>query len=102
INAGVNPFAPPPAEVAADDSSGGGGRRGGGGSGRSSGDPGAPAGATASMNNQGRGGFANLSDDVRKKMTDLRQKMQGASPEEREALQKQITDLLAKAGISMG
>jgi HlyD family secretion protein len=109
INAGVNPFAPPPAEAAADDSGGGGRRGGGGGGGRR--DAGAPAGAApsgtsgAGADAQGRGGrtgFANLPDDVRKKMTDLRQKMQAASPEEREALQKQITDLLAKAGIAMG
>jgi hypothetical protein len=43
-----------------------------------------------------------LSDEDRKKMTDLRTKMQAASPEEREKLQKQLTDLLAKAGITMG
>jgi HlyD family secretion protein len=124
INAGVNPFAPPPAEAAADDSSGGGGRRGGSGNGRRSGDTGAGAGATASMNSQGRGaagadtqgraatgadaqgrggrGFANLSDEDRKKMSDLRQKMQAASPEEREKLQKQMTEILAKAGITLG
>jgi hypothetical protein len=35
-------------------------------------------------------------------MSDLRQKMQSASPEEREKLQKQMTDLLAKAGIALG
>jgi hypothetical protein len=32
----------------------------------------------------------------------LRQKMQAASPEEREKLQKQMTDLLTKAGITLG
>jgi hypothetical protein len=82
INAGVNPFAPPPAEVAADDSGGGSGRRGGGGGGRRNQDGGAPAGAGAqgrgaagadSQGRGGRGGFGNLSDDDRKKMTDLRQ-----------------------------
>jgi hypothetical protein len=111
INAGVNPFAPPPAEVAADDSGGGSGRRGGGGGGRRNQDGGAPAGAGAqgrgaagadSQGRGGRGGFGNLSDDDRKKMTDLRQKMQAASPEEREKLQKEMTDLMAKAGITMG
>jgi Barrel-sandwich domain of CusB or HlyD membrane-fusion len=129
INAGVNPFAPPPAEVAADDS-GGGGRRGGrgGGGGRRNQDAGAPggaaaagrgaAGAAAGADNQGRGrdaaggadaqgrggrgGFANMSDEDRKKMTDLRQKMQAAAPEEREKLQKEMTDLMAKAGITFG
>jgi hypothetical protein len=35
-------------------------------------------------------------------LTDLRQKMQAASPEDREKLQKQMTDLLAKAGITLG
>src|ERR1017187_3421230 len=121
INAGVNPFAPPPAEAAADDSGGRGGRRGGSGSERRSGDTGSGAGATASMNNQGRGtagadtqgraatgagrgghGFANLADEDRKKMSDLRQKMQAASPEEREKLQEQMTEILAKAGITLG
>jgi len=111
INAGVNPFAPPPAEVAADDSGGGSGRRGGGGGGRRNQGAGAPGGATPagrgaagadSQGRGGRGGFGNLSDDDRKKMTDLRQKMQAASPEEREKLQKEMTDLMAKAGITMG
>jgi hypothetical protein len=117
INAGVNPFAPPPAEGgAADDSSGGGGQRGGnGGGGRRSGGTGAPAtpapagrGAAGagtqagSPGPGGRGGFANLSDEDRKKLTDLRQKMQAASPEDREKLQKQMTDLLTKAGITPG
>jgi hypothetical protein len=113
INAGVNPFAPPAAEGAADDSSGGRGGRGGGGQ---RGDaPGAGAGVSAGANSQGRGqggadaqggggrgGFANLSDEDRKKMADLRQKMQAASPEEREKLQKQMMDVMAKAGITMG
>jgi HlyD family secretion protein len=87
INAGVNPFAPPPAEGAADDSGGrGGGRRGGDATGAQGG---------------GRG-FGNMSDQDRKKMSDLRQKMQAASPEEREKLQKQMSELMAKAGIAMG
>jgi hypothetical protein len=43
-----------------------------------------------------------MSDEDRKKMTDLRQKMQAASPEEREKLQKEMSDLMAKAGITMG
>ena len=112
INAGVNPFAPPAAEGAADDSSGGRGGRGGGGQ---RGDaPGAGAGVSAGANSQGRGqggadaqgggrgGFANLSDEDRKKMADLRQKMQAASPEEREKLQKQMMDAMSKAGTAMG
>jgi multidrug resistance efflux pump len=116
INAGVNPFAPPAAEGAADDSSGGRGGRGGSfGGGQGGGAPGAGAGAGAGVNYQGRGqggadaqggggrgGFANLSDEDRKKMADVRQKMQSASPEEREKLQKQMMDLMTKAGITMG
>jgi multidrug resistance efflux pump len=98
INAGVNPFAPPAAEGAADDSGGRGGRGGGAGpdtQGRG------PGGADA-QGRGGRGGFGNMSDEDRKKMTDLRQKMQTASPEEREKLQKQMTDLMTKAGITPG
>src|ERR1035438_9219503 len=115
INAGVNPFAPPAAEGAADDSSGGRGGRGGGGGGQRGGEPGAGAGVGAGANSQGlgqggadaqgrggRGGFANLSDEDRKKMADLSQKMHAASPEEREKLQKQMMDLMTKAGIPMG
>jgi hypothetical protein len=112
INAGVNPFAPPPPEVTADDQSGGGGQRGaGGGGGRRNQGGGAAGGATptgrgaAGADTQGRGGrggFGNMSDEDRKKMTDLRQKMQAASPEEREKLQKELTALLTKAGVTMG
>jgi Barrel-sandwich domain of CusB or HlyD membrane-fusion len=112
INAGVNPFAPPPAADAAGDDGGGRGRRGGGGGGgRPNQDGGAgrgadtqgrgPGGADA-QGRGGRGGFGNMSDEDRKKMTDLRQKMQAASPEERDKLQKEMTDLMAKAGITMG
>jgi len=122
INAGVNPFAPPPAEATGDDAGGGRGRRGAGGGGRRNQDGGAPGGAAPSGRGtaggdsqgrgqggadsqgrgQGRGGFANLSDDDRKKMSDLRQKMQAATPEEREKLQKEMSDLMAKAGITPG
>ncbi|MCX6633262.1 MAG: efflux RND transporter periplasmic adaptor subunit, partial [Candidatus Solibacter sp.] len=125
INAGVNPFAPV-VEPGADDQgeSGGRGQRGqrgaGGGGGRRNQDGGAAGGAATgrgqggadaqgrgqggadAQGRGGRGGFANLSEDDRKKMTDLRQKMQAASPEEREKLQKELTDLLTKAGITMG
>ena len=109
INAGVNPFAPPPAEGAADDSGrggrgDGGGRPGGGAAGSQGGGQGGAQsrgqGATDAQGRGGRGGFANLSDDDRKKMGDLRQKMQAASPEEREKLQKQMSDLMAKAEIT--
>jgi len=43
-----------------------------------------------------------MSDADRQKMSQLRQQMQSASPEEREKLQKQMQDLLAKNGITMG
>ena len=103
INAGVNPFAPPPAEGAADDSGGrgGGGRRGGGG-GMGADTQGRGQGGADAQGRGGRGGFGNMSDEDRKKMTDLRQKMQTAAPAEREKLQKQITDLITKAGIAPG
>jgi multidrug resistance efflux pump len=111
INAGVNPFAVPAAEAPADDSGGRGGRGGAGGDtqGRGQGGTGADTqgrgqgGAGAdTQGGGGRGGFGNMSDEDRKKMTDLRQKMQTASPEEREKLQKQMTDLMTKAGITPG
>ncbi len=130
LNAGVNPFAPPPAEVAADDS-GGRGRRGSdagaaagagtqargpsgsdaqGGGGRRSSDAGAAAGADTQGRQdgaeaQGRGGRAGsgtMSGEDRDKMTGLRQKLQAASPEERDKLQKEMTDLMAKAGVTAG
>jgi multidrug efflux pump subunit AcrA (membrane-fusion protein) len=43
-----------------------------------------------------------MSEEDRKKMSDLRQKMQAASPEDREKLQKEMSDLLTKAGITPG
>jgi hypothetical protein len=97
INAGVNPFAPPAAEAPADDSGGRGGRGGAGSDTQGRGQGGADA-----QGGGGRGGFGNMSDEDRKKMTDLRQKMQTASPEAREKLQKQMTDLMTKAGITPG
>jgi HlyD family secretion protein len=113
INAGINPFAPP-VQPGADDQgdSGGRGQRGaGGGGGQRNQGGGAPGGAAptgrgaAGADTQGRGGrggFASMSDEDRKKMTDLRQKMQAASPEEREKLQKEFTDLMTKAGVTAG
>jgi multidrug resistance efflux pump len=105
--AGVtNPFAPPPAEQqpGQDDQGQGGGRGrrgdGGGGGGRRN-----PDGGGADAGGRGQGGgrnFGNMSDEDRKKMSDLRQKMQSATPEEREKLQKQMQDMMAKAGIPMG
>lgn len=46
--------------------------------------------------------MANLSDEDRQKMRGLRQKMQAASPEEQQKLQKEMSDLIAKAGIAPG
>jgi multidrug resistance efflux pump len=74
------------------DDQGGRGRRGGGG-----------RGADAGGDGRGQGGrFANLSEEDRQKMTQLRQQMQSASPADLEKLQKQMQDLMAKAGITPG
>ena len=97
INAGINPFAPPAAEAPVDDAGGRGGRGGAGADTQGRGQGGADA-----QGGGGRGGSGNMSDEDRKKMTDLRQKMQAASPEERQKLQKQMTDLMTKAGITQG
>ena len=59
-------------------------------------------------NGQGRGQaggnrFANLSEADRTKMTELRQKMQSAATDEdRAKVQKELQDLMAKNGITMG
>jgi hypothetical protein len=50
----------------------------------------------------GRGGFANLSEEDRKKMTDLRQKMQSATGDEREKLQQQMQEMMQKLGLGRG
>jgi len=100
---GADPFVKKP-DDAAPDGGDGGGRRGGGGGRRNGGDGnpgGAPGGVDAQARGQGgRGG--NLSDEDRKKMSDLRQKMQAATPEERDKLQKQMQDLMAKGGMNGG
>ncbi len=73
----------------------------GGGQGRGRGGDG--AGAQGGQGGQGgRGGFANLSEEDRTKMQQLRQQMQSASEEERPKLQQQMQDLMAKAGITGG
>jgi multidrug resistance efflux pump len=92
-NRNADPFAAAAAAKAAeagqpaDDQGGGRGRRGGNG--------GDQAGS-------GGGRSANMSDADRQKMTQLRQQMQFASPEEREKLQKQMQDIMAKNGIAPG
>ena len=107
-NRNADPFAAAAAAKAAeagqvsDDQGGGRGRRGGGNGGNSGGRSG-DAGGGRDGSGGGRGDrFANMSDADRQKMSQLRQQMQSASPEEREKLQKQMQDLLAKNGITMG
>src|SRR5215472_8163175 len=105
-NRNANPFELAAAQAAAakaaesgqiaDD--GGRGRRGGGGGGdRQRG---------AGGDNPGRGPdggrSGNMSDAARQKMAQLRQQMQTASGADREPLQKQMLDLMAKAGIAPG
>jgi HlyD family secretion protein len=51
---------------------------------------------------QGRGMLANLSEEDRTKMREIRQKMQSASPEEQQKLQDQMKQIFAKAGITPG
>ena len=101
----TDPFAKKPDDQTADTPDGG-GRRGGGGGGRRDGGPGGPGGGGApdaqGRGQGGRGGFGNMSDEDRKKMSDLRQKMQAATGDERDKLQKQMQDLMAKAGITPG
>ena len=95
----TDPFAKKPDDAAGDNAEGG-GRRGGGQQRGAGG--GADGQARGQGGNGGRGGFANLSEEDRKKMSDLRQKMQAASGEERDRLQKQMQDLMTKAGITPG
>jgi HlyD family secretion protein len=83
----------------------GGGSRGGGGdiAGGQGGDRVAQGGrGDRAQGGGGRGAMANLSDEDRQKLRDLRQKMQSASPAEQEKLQKELSDLMAKAGITPG
>jgi HlyD family secretion protein len=47
----------------------------------------------------GRGAFANISDEDRQKMRDLRQKLQAATGEEHDKLQKEMQALMEKLGI---
>jgi HlyD family secretion protein len=50
----------------------------------------------------GRGGFANLSDEDRQKMQDLRTKMQNATGEEREKLMAEMSAMRQKLGMGGG
>jgi hypothetical protein len=79
-----------------------GGGRGQGGAGRG-GDAQAGRGQGADGRGQAGGRFGNMSDEDRQKMTQLRQQMQAAaSQEDRDKLQKQMTDLMAKNGMTAG
>jgi hypothetical protein len=75
------------------------GRRGDGGPGGQGGQGrGGRDGAQAGPGGQGRGG-ANLSDADRQKMRDLMQKIQAASGEEKDKLQKQFDEMRTKLGL---
>jgi HlyD family secretion protein len=99
----------PPADPGADD---GGGRGQGRGQGRNGNGQGRGQGGSVAQTRvgdgqgrgQGGGGrFANLSEGDRAKMQELRQKMQSAAnDEERAKFQKEMQDLMAKNGITMG
>lgn len=81
---------------------GGGGNRGGGDAAGAQGGGGGQGGRADGGGGGNRGAMANLSDEDRQKLRDLRQKMQSASPEDQAKMQKEMTDLMAKAGITPG
>jgi len=95
-------------QPAEDQGGGGRGRRAGGGFGggqqRGEGGRGGDAqGRGAGAGGAGGGGrFGNMSEEDRQKMQQLRQQMQSASDADREKLQKQMQDLMAKNGITFG
>jgi multidrug resistance efflux pump len=86
----------------------GGGRQGGeqaaGRGGRQGGDQatGGRQGGDQAGGRGGRGGFANLSDEDRQKMQDLRTKMQSATGEEREKLMAQMNEMRQRLGMAGG
>jgi multidrug resistance efflux pump len=91
------------------DNGGGGFTRGQGGDGQGRGPGGGAEGRGAGGDAQGRGQggaggrFANMSEADRTKMQELRGKMQAAAnDEERAKFQKEMQDLMAKNGITMG
>jgi hypothetical protein len=75
-----------------DQAAGGQGRQGGG----------DQAGGGRGFGGGGRGGFANLSEEDRQKMSDLRTKLQAASGDEREKLMAQMNELRQKLGLGQG
>jgi multidrug resistance efflux pump len=85
---------------------GGGGQGGGGGMGRG-GDQGGQGGGMGRGGDQGggQGGgrsmMANLPEEDRNKLRDLRQKMQSASPDEQQKLQAQMAEIFKKNGMTM-
>ena len=101
----ANPFAAPPQPAdqgGQDDQGGGRGRRGNGNGGQGGpGRQGGDGGGADAGRGQGRGGdrFAAMSEADRKTMTDIRSKMQSATGDDRDKLQKQMQDLMAKYGI---
>jgi multidrug efflux pump subunit AcrA (membrane-fusion protein) len=97
---GANPSAPGANPEQEQQPQQGGGRRGqGGGGGQGGGQGQAGPGQGGSSGGGGRGAFANLSDEDRQKMRDLRQKMQAATGDERDKLQKEMQALMEKLGL---
>jgi multidrug resistance efflux pump len=81
---------------------GGGDQAGGAGQGRGrGGDAAAGGGPGGAPGGQGRG-MANLSEEDRQKMQQLRQQVQTASETDRPKIMQQIQDLMAKAGMGRG
>jgi hypothetical protein len=74
------------------------GAQGGGDQGQGQGRGGRRDGGAAGQGGQGRGG-ANVSDADRQKMRDLMQKIQAASGEEKDKLQKQLDEMRTKLGL---
>jgi HlyD family secretion protein len=94
--------APGAQEQTADQSQGAGGRnRGQGGQGGQAGQGGQGGRAQAGPGG-GRNFGANLSEQDRAKLNDLRQKMQKATGEEQQKLREQMQELMQKAGINPG
>jgi multidrug resistance efflux pump len=104
-NRNADPFAAAAAAAAAAKAAESGQPQGDPGRGPRGGGPGGPGGGPGADGRGGAGGggrFGDMSDADRQKMTDLRQKMQNASDADREKLQKQMNDLMAKYGIQPG
>jgi multidrug resistance efflux pump len=92
----ADPFAAAAAAAAAAKAAESGQTADDGGRGRRGGGQGGPGGPGA----DGRGGRPNMSDADRQKMTELRQKLQNASDADREKLQKEMSALMTKYGMT--